>query len=153
MSTITAKDLTKEYPRAPYEELGGFPWLPRLIDKVRALKAGKIGEYTPFPCGGDQRFLAVTGLDPAALKAEIDRGASDEEIAAWVKAHVSPDAMKKVDEYRGQLDAPIAGGEYLDYLNGAKAELAKARPDLDINSIKNFTHLICAEEGYPYPRR
>ena len=37
MSTIQAKDLTKEFPRSPYDELAGFPWLPRLVDKVRVI--------------------------------------------------------------------------------------------------------------------
>ena len=43
MPAIPAKDLTKEFPRSPLEELDGLPWLPRMVDKVRALQAGTIG--------------------------------------------------------------------------------------------------------------
>jgi hypothetical protein len=151
MSTIMAKDLTKDFPRSPYEELGGFPWLPRLIDKVRALQAGKIGDYTPFPCGGDRNFLDALGIDPAALKAEIDRGASDAEIAAWVKAHAAAGHEAKVNEYKSQATAPITGGDYLGYLTSAKAELEKAKPGIDLSKVTNFAQLLCVEEGHTLP--
>lgn len=54
MTSMDAKDLTKECPRSPYAEMGGFPWLPRLIDKVRAKHAGTIGAYIPYPCGSER---------------------------------------------------------------------------------------------------
>jgi hypothetical protein len=149
-TTIQAKDLTKEYPRSPLAELNGFPWLPRLIDKVRALKAGKIGEYTPFPCGGDRGFLAASGLDADALKAQIDSGASDEAIGAWAKANAAPDAAEKIAAYKaGQKQAVT--GDHAEYLKGAVAELKQQRPDLDVSVIDNFARLICVEEGHPLP--
>ena len=151
MSTITAKDLTKDFPRSPYDQIAGIPWLPRLIDKVRALGAGKIGEYTPFPCGGDQNFLGTVGVDATAIKAEIDRGASDEEIATWVKAHAAPDHQEKLVSYNAMQRTAIADGEYLGWLNGAKAELAKVKPDLDLSKATNFSELICLEEGHTVP--
>lgn len=151
MSTIQAKDLTHDFPRSPFEELGGIPWLARLVDKVRALHAGKIGEYTPFPCGGDQNFLNTLGLEGDALKAVIAGGASDEEIARWVKEHAVAGYETKLQAYRqGQL-AP-ATGEMAGYLSHAKEELAKARPELDLSGVTNFGQLICAEEGYSCPK-
>ena len=62
MTVILAKDLSKEFPRSPLDELDGLPWLPRLIDKVRALQAGTLGDYTPFPCGGDRGFCDHDGF-------------------------------------------------------------------------------------------
>lgn len=150
MPTIQAKDLTHEFPRSPYEELGGFTWLARLIDKVRALNAGTLGDYTPYPCGGDQRFLAVTGLDAEALKAEIARGATDEEIVAWARANAAPGWEARMVEYRKSQFQPLSG-EMAGYLEGAKAELAKTHPQLDLSGVDNFARLICAEEGYSVP--
>ncbi|MDB5101742.1 MAG: hypothetical protein JWM80_6163 [Cyanobacteria bacterium RYN_339] len=148
MSTITAKDLTKEYPRSPYDELAGFPWLPRLIDKVRALGAGKIGEYTPFPCGGDKNWLGLVGIEADAIKAKIDSGASDQEITEWVKANASAEAAKNIEGFKQYAVQP-AQGEMAGYLAGAVEELKKARPELDLSKADNFGRLICIEEGHP----
>lgn len=150
MSTITAKDLTKEFPRSPFEELEGLPWLARLIDKVRALQAGTLGEYTPYPCGGDRHFLGVVGVDVDQLKALIDSGAGDNEIAQWVKAHATPGVDERLGAYRELALAPVSG-ESRDYLAGALAGLKAARPDLDTTRVDNFARLMCLEEGYPCP--
>jgi hypothetical protein len=57
-----------------------------MIDKCRAEIAGTNGEYH-YNCPLDQRFLSFTGIDPAALKAEIAKGLGDGEILAWVEAN------------------------------------------------------------------
>jgi hypothetical protein len=150
MSTITAKNLATEPPRSPFEELDGIPWLARLIDKVRALQANTLHDYTPFPCGGDKNFLGHMGLDADALKAKIFSGASDAEILAWVKANMAPDAMEKLEGYKAaQRVGYPAGSDYEGWLNEAKAELLKARPDVDLSKADNFARLICVEEGHP----
>jgi len=150
MPTITAKDLTKEYPRSPFEELDGLPWLPRLIDKVRALQAGTLGDYNPYPCGGDRHFLGVVGVDADQLKAQIDSGADDNEIVQWVKDHATAGFSERFRVYREQALAPVSG-EYLGYLEEALGELKTSRPELDTSKVDNFTSLLCLEEGYPYP--
>lgn len=148
---MNAKDLTREFPRGPLEELGGLPWLARLIDKVRALHAGTLGEYAPFPCGGDRRFLATMGLEPEPLSELIKSGASDDQIRAYVEAHATAGWPERLEAYRAYHRTPITDGEYFDYLNKAKAALAAQRPDLDLSKVDNFTRLICAEEGYALP--
>jgi len=150
MPTITAKDLTKEFPRSPLEELDGLPWLPRLIDKVRALKAGTLGDYNPYPCGGDRNFLGVVGIDADQLKTLIDSGASDIEIAQWVKDHATAGFSERISAYREHALAPVSG-EYLGYLEGALEGLKTSRPELDTSKVDNFTRLLCLEEGYPCP--
>ncbi len=150
MSTITAKDLTKEFPRSPLEELDGLPWLPRLIDKVRALQAGTLGDYTPYPCGGDRHFLGVVGVDADQLKALIDSGAGDNEIAPWVKAHATPGLDERLGDWRKTALAPVSA-DLRDYLVGALSELKAARPELDTTRVDNFSRLICLEEGHPCP--
>lgn len=147
---IPAKDLTKEFPRSPLEELDGLPWLPRLIDKVRALQAGTLGDYTPYPCGGDRGFLGAAQVDADQLKAQIDSGAGDAEIAAWVKAHAAAGLDERLAAYRQWLLSPVTG-ELLAYLEGMIAELKVARPDLDTSKVDNFTRFLCLEEGYPCP--
>src|SRR5215813_1311812 len=80
---VTGKDLTGEAPRSPRIRVGGYAILGRTIDKARALVAGEIGEYH-FDCPLDNmlfRFKAVKGGD---FKAQIEQGASDQEIVEWL---------------------------------------------------------------------
>ncbi|HVT73561.1 MAG TPA: DUF5069 domain-containing protein [Lacunisphaera sp.] len=86
---LSAPDLTRHPPRSPRVRLGGFAHLPRLIDKARAVVAGKQGDFH-YNCPVDQRFLAYTGLNPDALFAEIKAGKSDSEILAYVMANCQP---------------------------------------------------------------
>lgn len=150
MPTITAKDLTREVPRSPYEEVGGFPWLGRLIDKARAMQAGTLGEYIPYPCGGDQRFLQAVGVDPEALKPVLLAGASDEQIVAWLREHAAPGYEERLQDYRRNQRGPIAP-ERIAILEEAKAELARQRPGVDLSQVDNMSKLICVEEGHPLP--
>ena len=83
---IEAPDLTKRPPRSARVRLGGYVILPRMLDKGRALLAGKIGEYK-YACPLDERFLEFAGINPAALKKQLAAGKGDGEILAWITAH------------------------------------------------------------------
>lgn len=84
-----APDLTRHPPRSPRTRLGGFVHLPRLIDKARAISAGRGGDYH-YPCPFDRRFLAFTGLDPEVLRAEIAAGRTDAEVLSFVLSRSQP---------------------------------------------------------------
>ena len=151
MSTATAKDLTKEVPRSPYDELDQVPWLPRMIDKVRALQAGTLGEYIAFPCGGDKNFLTTFNLNADEFKLRVFSGASDSEVSAWVKQKMPPDWEAKAAQYRAEaLEAYPPGSDYDGFLQGSIAELKAAQPGIDTSKITNFGQLICVEEGHPF---
>lgn len=79
-------DLTQRPPRSPRVRLGGYVWLPRLLDKARAHLAGKAGEYR-YNCPIDQRWFAFTGLSAEALLAEVAKEKSDGELLAWITAN------------------------------------------------------------------
>jgi hypothetical protein len=85
----SAPDLTRHPPRSPRTRLGGSVHLPRLIDKARAVAAGKEGDFH-YKCPMDQRFLAFTGLNADALFEVIKSGKSDSEILAYVNANATP---------------------------------------------------------------
>jgi hypothetical protein len=79
-------DLTKSPPRSPRVRLGGYVILPRMIDKGRALLAGKIGDYK-FACPLDQRFLDFTGIAAAAFKKQLAAGHGDGRLLEWVQSN------------------------------------------------------------------
>ncbi len=81
-----SKDLTKQAPRSPYEQINGFAILPRAIDKCRASIAGTNGDYHSN-CPLDQVLFAFKGIDAAEFKAYVGEGHSDEEIGQWVMEH------------------------------------------------------------------
>src|SRR5918997_7072313 len=84
----TGKDLTKEAPRSPKTKLGEFVILARTLDKCRALLWGNIGEYH-FDCPLDNMLFGPAGVKGDDFKAEVEKGASDEEMVQWMKTNGS----------------------------------------------------------------
>ncbi len=80
---IAGKDLTREAPRSPRIRVGGYAILGRTIDKCRALVAGDIGEYH-FDCPLDNTLFGFKGVKGDDFKAQIENGASDQEIVEWL---------------------------------------------------------------------
>src|SRR5215831_20618007 len=80
---VTGKDLTKEAPRSPRIRVGGYAILGRTIDKCRALVAGNIGEYH-FDCPLDNMLFGFKGVKGEGFKAQIEQGASDQEMVEWL---------------------------------------------------------------------
>ena len=97
---VTGKDLTKEPPRSPKTLLGGYVILGRTLDKCRALLAGNIGEYH-FDSLLDNVLLGWKRIAADNLKAEVAKGASDEEMVEWVDANGRP---KTYDEKRAWVE-------------------------------------------------
>jgi hypothetical protein len=85
MVNLSTPDLTQHAPRSPRVKLGGYVHLPRLLDKARAVLAGKQGEFH-YNCPLDQRFFGFTGINADAMLAEIKTGKSDGQMLAWVNA-------------------------------------------------------------------
>ncbi|MFA6463463.1 MAG: DUF5069 domain-containing protein [Candidatus Paceibacterota bacterium] len=86
---MNARDLTKEAPRSPYEQINGFAILARSIDKCRSFLAGTVGEYH-FNCPLDKMIFGFKGIDAEEFKDFVATGASDEEIGKWVFEHGVP---------------------------------------------------------------
>ena len=66
------------------ETLGGYPWLPRMIDKGRAAQAGTLGSMV-HPCPVDRMCLARMRLDFDKFTAVIRSTRSDEEVLAGLR--------------------------------------------------------------------
>ena len=86
---VEGKDLTKEAPRSPKTRVGGYVILGRTLDKCRALLAGDIGEYH-FDCPLDNMLFGWKRIVGDDFKAEVAKGASDEEMVQWVNSHGRP---------------------------------------------------------------
>jgi hypothetical protein len=71
------KDLSREEPAPMDAKLGGYPWLPRIIDKARASQAGTLGDYYRYPCPIDAACLALLGIDDDTFRETANRAADD----------------------------------------------------------------------------
>ena len=130
--TALAPDLTRRAPRSLRSRLGGYAILPRLLDKCRAAIAGTIGEYHTN-CPLDAQFLEFTGIDYAALKAELAQGRTDSEMLAWITAQSRPRLTKweietwsDYQERRGPESDPGTTGFFASTL----ATLSATRTDI-----------------------
>jgi len=121
----------KHPPRSPRVRLGGYVILPRMLDKGRALLAGKIGEYK-YACPLDQRFLDFTGIDPKALLKQLAKGKGDGEALEWVQTNAK---FKRTDSEIAAWSATAEGRvpndpESRDYFNGLHTKTAPKREDI-----------------------
>lgn len=79
-------DLTRHAPRSGREKLDGLVMLPRTIDKMRALlPGGNVGVY--HVSGFSDRLMDTIGIKADDLQAAVAAASSDQEVAAWVRAH------------------------------------------------------------------
>lgn len=81
---------TQKYPRSPKVLLGGMAHLARFIDKVRMRHAGLIPDYNYITVGFDKYLLDFLQIKGEGFETRVLQGGTDEEILAWVKAHVRP---------------------------------------------------------------
>lgn len=127
--SLNTPDLTKFPPRSPRVRLGGYVILPRMLDKGRAMLAGKNGEYH-YACPLDERFLEFAGINPAALKKQLGKG--DGAVLEWIEKNakhkrlpVEIAAWSNFQETRAPLDV-----ESRAYYNEQVGKIAPKREDI-----------------------
>ena len=101
ITTLTAKDLTKEYPRSPRELLAGYVLAARVLDKCRAI-SGTLGEYH-FDCPLDPYFFQFAGIDAESFQSFVATGADDDAVAAWIEGHAAPHSRIEVIKWNNQM--------------------------------------------------
>lgn len=78
-------DLTKEFPRSPFDMLAGMVMLPRTIDKGKAFIANMLGEYH-YNCPLDQELFNFIGTNKEEFIETIKELETDEKLAEWVES-------------------------------------------------------------------
>jgi hypothetical protein len=100
---VTGKDLTKEAPRSPRIRVGGYAILGRTIDKCRALVAGHIGEYH-FDCPLDNMLFGFKGVKGDDFRAQIEQGASDQQIVEWLNQSGEKKAPAEIRRWAEEVE-------------------------------------------------
>lgn len=101
-------DLTKVAPRSPHTRIGGYAILGRTIDKCRALLWGNIGEFH-FDCPLDNMLFGFKGVQGPDFKEQIERGATDEEMAKWLDENGTPKSREEVKAWSDGMDQARPG--------------------------------------------
>ena len=101
---LTGQDLTKEAPRSPRIRVGGYAILARTIDKCRALVAGNIGEYH-FDCPLDNMLFGFKGVKGDDFKAQIEQGASDQEMVDWLNQSGEKKTPAEIKRWSEKVEA------------------------------------------------
>jgi hypothetical protein len=144
MINYSAPDLTQHPPRSSRVRLGGYSHLPRLLDKARAVIAGKNAGYH-YNCPLDRQFFDFTGLDHEKFLAEIKKGLSDTEVLAYVRANVKK-LPAEINAWSNWLDQHGPGGagghEWM-------AETIKAAAG-DRDDVRSFADLLDLDDYVSY---
>src|ERR1700750_1124113 len=101
---INGKDLMKEAPRSPRIRVGGYAILGRTLDKCRALVAGDIGEYH-FDCPLDNMLFGFKGVKGTEFKAQIENGASDQQMAEWLDQSGDTKTAAEIKRWSDEVEA------------------------------------------------
>ncbi|MDB6140500.1 MAG: hypothetical protein JWO94_3572 [Verrucomicrobiaceae bacterium] len=101
MSNIT--DLTKQAPRSPRTQVGGYVILGRAIDKGRATLNAANGEYH-FDCPLDNFLFGFKGVKGEDVKQLLADGASDDEVAQWLTANGTHKTEAEIKAWNEQTE-------------------------------------------------
>jgi hypothetical protein len=90
---LSAPGLAHVRPRPFDVALDGYVWLPRMIDKARAWRAGTLGAYV-YPCPIDCTCLGLLGIDAETFADVATAAADDAEVLAVLLARGIPAACE-----------------------------------------------------------
>lgn len=125
-------DLSVRPPRSPYEELDGLMFLPRTIDKLRALlPGGNPGGYliNSKILGMSGYLLNRLGITEEALSSVVASAKDDTEVAVWVREHTDPTHYHAINETLRRIRPKHAEDE--SFFREMYAEVLAADPQLE----------------------
>src|ERR1700716_354841 len=91
--------MQKLRPRSPYEKLGGYVHLPRLIDKAKLHRKGLLNGYNYKTVGFDKHLLAFLKLDGEAFEEVANRLDEDKAIWKWVEENGTRHSAEAIEEW------------------------------------------------------
>jgi Domain of unknown function (DUF5069) len=87
------------HPRSPYEKLGGYVHLPRLIDKAKLHRQGLLKGYDYKTTGFDKHLLAFLKLDGDAFEEAVNRLENDQAILNWVRENGVKHSSEAIEQW------------------------------------------------------
>jgi len=132
------------HPRSPYEKLGGYVHLPRLIDKARLHREGLLNGYNYKTVGFDKHLLAFLKIDGDAFEEIVTRLDEDDAILKWVQANGARHSREAIEQWNQAMisrhpDTAAKKARFVHFLKEAGGERRK--------DIRTYFDLIEFDEG------
>ena len=136
--------MRRPHPRSPYEKLGGYVHLPRLIDKARLNQQGLLNGYNYKTVGFDKHLLAFLKLNPDEFEEAVNRLDDDQAILEWVNEHSARHSTEAIEEWNQSmvLRHPDTAAKRARFMHFLKEAGGAGRKD-----IKTYFDLIEFDEG------
>ena len=136
--------MRKKVPRSPYERLGGYVHLPRLIDKAKLHRKGLLNGYNYKTVGFDKHLLAFLKLNPDAFEEAANRLDHDHAILEWIEQNGAKHSPEAIEEWNHAMierhpDTAVKKARFLHFLKEAGGENRK--------DIRTYFDLIEFDEG------
>ena len=131
-------------PRSPYQKLGGYVHLPRLIDKARLHRQRLLDGYNYKTVGFDKHLLAFLKIDGDSFEEIANRYKNDEAIVEWVKQNGAQHSNEAIEEWNEAMISrhPDTAEKRARFLHFLKESGGEGRKD-----IKTYFDLIEFDEG------
>lgn len=143
--------MTKPIPklRGAFEQLDGWIWLPRYLDKIRLHAAGRLPkEYQEcFGIRTDGLWLAEVGLSHEGFSATVCDLRDDGAVIGWLRRHVAKSPEEKARFNHWLASRPHEAGpsdpELIAWFQKRKADYGLSHR----SDIHTFLNLVEADEG------
>jgi hypothetical protein len=134
----------KRHPRSPYDKLGGYVHLPRLIDKARLHRKGLLNGYNYKTVGFDKHLLAFLKIDGDAFEEAANRFEEDAAVLQWVEEHSTKHSPEAIEEWNQAMISrhPDTADKKARFVHFLKEAGGDGRKD-----IRTYFDLIEFDEG------
>ncbi len=131
-------------PRSPYERLGDYVHLPRLIDKARLHHKGLLNGYNYKTVGFDKHLLGFLKIDPDAFEKAANELETDDAILQWIRGHGVTHSPAEIEQWNQAMisrhpDTAVKKARFIHFLKEAGGEGRK--------DIRTYFDLIEFDEG------
>ncbi len=136
--------MQKLRPRSPYEKLGGYVHLPRLIDKARLHRKGLLNGYNYKTVGFDKHLLAFLKLNGDDFEEIANRFDDDAEVLNWVDKNGTKHSADAIEHWNQEMISrhPDTAAKRARFNHFLKEAGGAGRKD-----IKTYFDLIEFDEG------
>lgn len=136
--------MRKRHPRSPYERLGGYVHLARLIDKARLHGKGLLNGYNYKTTGFDKHLLTFLKLNPDAFEEAANRLDDDAAILQWVEKNAVTHSADEIEEWNQAMISrhPDTAAKKARFVHFLKEAGGIGRKD-----VKTYFDLIEFDEG------
>ena len=132
------------HPRSPYEKLGGYVHLPRLIDKAKLQRKGLLDGYNYKTVGFDKHLLNFLKIEGDAFEEAVHRLESDDAIFSWVQKSCVKHSNEEIEHWNQAMISrhPDTAAKKARFSHFLKQSGGAGRKD-----IRTYFDLIEFDEG------